>query len=138
MGVDIGTESALNVPMNIKLGTIVERPVIQGGVVVAYEFLGALVKLSAEPLPVKDRYRLGQALDIVEKHVRLYEQRRMELVDALRAAAGGDEAKKEFEGQLALEHTAEVELPLPSRIRIPENSKLSGHEMRLLKDLIEV
>jgi hypothetical protein len=67
--------------MKLALNKIVGRPILHPtGVVTGYEFVEAMRKLAADPLPIKERYALARSLEDVERWVKIFEERKNELV----------------------------------------------------------
>src|SRR4051812_42256666 len=65
--------------MKLALSKIVGKPIAQNGALVGYAFVVALQKLAADPLPIKDRYALARTLEDVERWVKVFETRRLEI-----------------------------------------------------------
>lgn len=68
--------------MKLALNKIVGRPILHpvAGVVTGYEFVEAMRKLASDPIPVKERYALARSLEDVAHWVKIYEDKKNELL----------------------------------------------------------
>ena len=178
--------------MKIALSKIVGRPIVVGGSVAGYEFVEALKKLAADPLPVKERYALARTIEDAERWVASFEAARLQEIknhcmtrkdfltsrrtklereieeaskgeakhpglkrmqeslvrlemeiQELGVATGGyvapgPESERQLEAAVAKHASEEVDLFLDHRIKLGDESKLDGNQMRALMELIEV
>jgi hypothetical protein len=122
--------SKTNGKITLKLGDLVagaQRHNLQGRTIVSYPFIEALRKLSADPMPVRERYAAGRTLKEVIELVTEYEKRQGELIKQF-GRKQSELLKEEIERQ-----KAELKPEMGGSLRRALEKSIADNEIALKK-----